>query len=43
MKLIRSILRYAALILFVGGLAVMSVTYFTKKEILTVLVSNTIV
>ncbi|MBR5755222.1 MAG: hypothetical protein IKX97_05330 [Erysipelotrichaceae bacterium] len=43
MKLIRSLLRYAALILIIGGVAVMSVTYITKKEILTALVSNTIV
>ena len=43
MKVIRSFFRYAALILIVGGIAFMSVTYWTKKEILTALVSNTIV
>lgn len=43
MKLLRSILRYAALILVLGGLIVMSMTYLTKKEILMALVSNTIV
>lgn len=43
MKLIRSILRYSALILVLGGLIVMFMTYITKKEILMALVSNTIV
>lgn len=43
MKLLRSILRYAALILVVGGIVVILGTYWTKKEILMALVSNTIV
>jgi len=43
MKAIRSILRYLALILVIGGLIVMFMTYITKKEILMALVSNTIV
>lgn len=43
MKLLRSILRYSALILVLGGLIVMFMTYITKKEILMALVSNTIV
>ena len=43
MKAIRSILRYLALILVIGGLIVMFMTYITKKEILLALVSNTIV
>ena len=43
MKILRSILRYAALILVVGGIVVILGTYWTKKEILMALVSNTIV
>ena len=43
MKLLRSILRYAALLLVVGGIVVIGMTYITKKEILLALVNNTIV
>lgn len=43
MRIIRSFLRYAALILVVGGAVVMGFTFITKKEILNALVSNTIV
>ena len=43
MKALRSLLRYAALLLVVGGLVVVGMTYVTKKEILMALVSNTIV
>ena len=43
MKLLRSILRYAALLLVVGGIVVIGMTYVTKKEILLALVNNTIV
>ena len=43
MKALRSLLRYAALLLVVGGIAVIGMTYVTKKEILMALVSNTIV
>ena len=43
MKLIKTLFDYLALLLIVGGLAVMGLTYTTKKEILNALVSNTIV
>ena len=43
MRFLRSLLRYAALILIVGGVFMMFLTYITKKEILLALVSNTIV
>ena len=43
MKLLRSLFRYAALILIVGGIVFIGVTYVAKKEILVALVSNTIV
>lgn len=43
MKLIRSILRWIASLLVLGGILALAYYFFSKKEILNALISNTIV